>query len=196
MIHIGIDFDNTIICYDSVFYRVALEQNLIPRELNPNKTAIRDFFRAQGKEDVWTELQGFVYGSRIDLAAPFEGVGEFFSRAQNLPCKLSIVSHKTKHPYLGPKYDLHEAAKNWLLKQSFFTSQISCFFELTLAEKLQRIEKEACDFFLDDLPELLDEPLFPTKTGKILFDPNDRHPGRPHWKKITAWNQLASILPF
>jgi len=27
-----------------------------------------------------------------------------------------IVSHKTQFPYLGPKYDLHEAALAWLTK--------------------------------------------------------------------------------
>ena len=30
--------------------------------------------------------------------------------------KLIIVSHKTKFPYIGPKYNLHEGALNWLEK--------------------------------------------------------------------------------
>jgi hypothetical protein len=196
MIHIGIDFDNTIVCYDSVFYRVALEQNLIPRELSSNKTHIRDYFRSQGKEELWTILQGTVYGSRMDLATPFQGVGDFFDFCKKGLCKISIISHKTKYPYLGQKHDLHASAEKWLVAQPFFHSQISYYFELTLEKKLQRIEKESCDFFIDDLPELLSEPGFPDRTKKILFDPSNIHPENPNWKKITAWNQLPLILDF
>lgn len=196
MIHIGIDFDNTIVCYDSVFHRVALEEKLIPPQLSQNKTHIRDYFRSQGKEDLWTILQGTVYGSRMDLASSFPGVGEFFDFCKKKGCKISIISHKTRRPYLGPKHDLHAAAKKWLLSQPFFHPGISYFFELTLEEKLQRIERESCNFFLDDLPELLSESRFPPGTKKILFDPADMHPENPNWKKITAWNQMKSILSF
>ena len=29
---IGVDFDNTIVCYDGLFHRVAVEQGLIPQK--------------------------------------------------------------------------------------------------------------------------------------------------------------------
>jgi len=194
MTHIGIDFDNTIVCYDTVFYRAALEENLIPPTLNQNKTEIRDFFRSQGKEDLWTHLQGTVYGLKMDLASPFEGVGNFLADCKKKGWRISIISHKTKHPYLGPKHDLHAAAKNWLLKQAFFDAKIACFFELTLEEKLRRIERESCDFFIDDLPELLNEPRFPSQVRKILFDPSGVHPDNPSWTKVASWNQLISMF--
>jgi hypothetical protein len=45
---IGIDFDNTIVCYDEVFGRVAVEQGLVPPHAATSKTAIRDHLRASG----------------------------------------------------------------------------------------------------------------------------------------------------
>ncbi|HEY4254758.1 MAG TPA: hypothetical protein VGM34_00235 [Chlamydiales bacterium] len=192
--HIGIDFDNTIVCYDDVFYKAALEQKLIPLELPPSKTSIRDYFRSAGKEDDWTRLQGYVYGTRMDLAHPFSGIDRFFKACHENKIKISIVSHKTRHPYMGPKYDLHAAAREWLLKQPFFNQEISLFFELTLLEKLDRIRQLQCDFFIDDLPELLSEPKFPEKTRKILFDPANFYQANTKWQTLTSWDQMLSIL--
>ena len=62
---LGVDFDNTLVCYDSLFYRVALEKEAIPSKCAPTKRAVRDHLRENGLEDLWTELQGYVYGKRI-----------------------------------------------------------------------------------------------------------------------------------
>ena len=53
---IGVDFDNTIVCYDEVFHRVALERKLISPSLRVNKGAVRDHLRTIGREDAWTEM--------------------------------------------------------------------------------------------------------------------------------------------
>ena len=37
---LGIDFDNTIVIYDELFYKVALERNLIPINFSKNKLKI------------------------------------------------------------------------------------------------------------------------------------------------------------
>jgi len=192
--HIGIDFDNTIVCYDDVFHKAAVERNFIPATFSASKTEIRDFFRAQKQEAVWTELQGYVYGARMDLAQPFPGVGDFFEYCRKHNIRVSIISHKTKHPYLGIQYDLHTAAQKWLMKQPFFRDGINVFFELTLQEKLHRIERTGCDAFIDDLPELLNEPKFPQKPRKILFDPGNLYQENTQWQKLSSWEQMPSIL--
>lgn len=192
--HIGIDFDNTIVCYDDVFYKAALEKNLIPASITPNKTSVRDFFRASQRENEWTELQGYIYSSRMNLASPFPGVAEFFFYCKLHGIKISIISHKTKHPYLGPTYDLHEAARNWIASQSFFYPQIDIYFELTLQKKLERIAQTQCDLFIDDLPELLNEPLFPLGVHKVLFDPTNQHLPNKTWTTLVSWKQGLSIL--
>jgi len=84
---IGIDFDNTIVCYDALFHRVCRERGLIPAEVPINKTDVRNYLRQAGREDAWTEMQGYVYGARMSEAAPYPGVLDFFRscRAAALP---------------------------------------------------------------------------------------------------------------
>jgi hypothetical protein len=189
--HIGIDFDNTIVCYDEVFYQTALQQKLIPIKFPKSKGAIRDYLRAAGKENLWTELQGTVYGLHMDQANLFPGVLEFFKVCSQKKIPTTIISHKTLFPYIGPKYNLHEAAQKWLSFQKF--SQIPVFFELTLAEKLSRISHSECTHFIDDLPELLSEKSFPTHVNKVLFDPNDQYSDGPYFR-TTSWMQIPQYL--
>lgn len=189
---IGIDFDNTIACYDGVFYQAALERELIPASLSSSKSHVRDYLRKMGREDEWTKLQGYIYGDRMDLANPYPGVSSFFHHCQASGVETVIVSHKTKHPYLGPKYDLHQAAKSWLETQDFAPDR--AFFELTLQEKLGRIGELHCDYFIDDLPELLAEKTFPSHVKKVLFDPTDSHPDTTGIMRVTSWRQILEVL--
>jgi FMN phosphatase YigB (HAD superfamily) len=62
---LGFDFDNTLISYDQLFHRVALDKSLILAEILKQKNAVRDSMRERGIEEEWTRLQGEVYGSRI-----------------------------------------------------------------------------------------------------------------------------------
>ena len=197
---IGIDFDNTIVCYDDVFYRAARERDLIPAEVPPTKGGVRDYLRGAGREDDWTALQGYIYGARMGLASAFPGVREFMRAATDADCTLSIVSHKTRHPYRGEKYDLHRAALDWLTEQGFFDDaslgldRAKVFLETTKVSKLARIGTLRCDSFVDDLPELLDEPAFPAETQRVLFDPNDAAPDAPCYRRARSWNEIAGLL--
>lgn len=173
---IGIDFDNTIVCYDNIFYQVALEKKLIPPEISTAKDGVRNYLRAVGKEEAWTELQGYVYGSRMKDVSPFPGAIEFFIAAAKKGADIYIISHKTSYPYMGPAYDLHKAAYEWLEFQFPFDRLgllwKKVFFEETKEEKLGRIADLNCSHFIDDLPEFLLEGGFPTRTEKLLFAPH------------------------
>src|SRR5579863_3735431 len=142
--HIGIDFDNTIACYDALFHRVSVEKGLIPPEVPANKSDVRNYLRRMGNENAWTEMQGYVYGARMAEAAPYPGVIEFFTACRGAGTPVSIISHKTRHPFLGPQYDLHQSAQNWLEAQGFFDAdkiglnRQNVFFELTKEAKLER----------------------------------------------------------
>ena len=100
---IGIDFDNTIVNYDKVFHKVALEQSLIKSNLAVTKTAVRDYLRSKGENDIWTKLQGYVYGQRMLDANVFPGFIDFIGFANSNNIEVLIVSHKTLYPYLGKK---------------------------------------------------------------------------------------------
>lgn len=187
---IGVDFDNTIVCYDDLFHTVALERGLIPPDLPRSKSAVRDYLRGIDNEDAWTEMQGYVYGKRmIEDATPYPGVLEFF---QHCPAPLCIISHKTRSPYLGEPYDLHAAARAWLAGHGFtaLVGENNLYFELTKADKLRRITQVGCTHFIDDLPEFLLEPDFPPIVRRFLFDPNDLYPVDSHLQKVASWHLL------
>jgi hypothetical protein len=177
---IGLDFDNTIISYDAIFYKVALEKSLIPSELPANKVAVRDYLRNAGKEDIWTEMQGYVYGARMDEASAYSGAINALKLLKLQGHKLFIVSHKTQFPYAGEQYDLHQCSSKWIANQlqlsdSPLIDHADVFFNATKAEKIKKIEQLECDIFLDDLPEILLAEQFPVKTKRCLFDPEGHH---------------------
>lgn len=196
---IGFDFDNTIVNYDALFYRVAVEQSLVPADLSQTKLAVRDYLRKEGNENAWTEMQGYVYGARMNDAVAYPGAIEFMKLARDNGIAMTIVSHKTRHPFMGPKYDLHEAAREWV--ENFLADEggmlinpDQLFFELTKEEKIARIAGADCDYFIDDLPEILLMPGFPQGTGRILFDPENNHGSDGVGTKLGSWQEIRSYF--
>jgi len=196
---IGVDFDNTIVCYDEVFHRVASEKGLIPDGLPARKNAVRDYLRDQGQEREWTELQGSVYGARMAEAQPFPGVRDFFVRGREQGIPLYIISHKTPKAVVGPAYDLHQAARDWLDSQGFFDRTglglppEHVYFGVTRQEKVGLIRQTGCTHFVDDLEETFLEESFPANVSKILFGRSealqqlpDARPARD-WRRVTEY---------
>ncbi len=197
---IGIDFDNTLVSYDRLFHRVARELDLIPADLLATKTAVRDHLRATGREAAWTEMQGTVYGARIVEAQPYPGAHEFVESCRERGIPVRIISHKTRHPYLGESHDLHAAARSWLHKFGFINPSAAglndsdVFFEVTKSDKLKRIAACGCTHFVDDLPELLGDAAFPHDVVRYLFDPQNAHASTGELKKVSDWTSLKAIL--
>lgn len=197
---IGLDFDNTIVSYDELFHTVACEQGVISTDTPVNKLAVRDFLRAVDKEDVWTEMQGYVYGARMDEARAYPNVRSVLQNLCSAGHTLAIISHKTKYPYQGHAYDLHAAASNWIRSQLNADFQLisehHIFFEGSREEKVARIGDLGCDVFIDDLPEIFLEPNFPSVTQQYLFDPEKHHTNvtLPGVKLVSSWSDFASNL--
>jgi hypothetical protein len=195
---LGLDFDNTLISYDRLFRHVALDQALIPKEIAPEKNAVRDYLRQQGREEQWTRLQGEVYGNRILEAEPYPGMQAVLKELSERQVPMCIVSHKTRTPYLGEPWDLHDAARSWLERQGFHAvdglawSHDQVYFELTKEAKIARILALGCTHYVDDLPEIL--AMLPDHVGKILFSPGGNVVGPPEWKRMSAWSQLPTLL--
>jgi hypothetical protein len=197
---LGIDFDNTIVCYDALFHRVAGEGGWIPADLPANKSDVRNHLRQAGREDVWTRLQGEVYGARMTEAMPYPGVIEFLVQCRRAQVRVFIISHKTRRPFLGDPHDLHQAALDWLEQHGAFDpdrlglGRDQVFFELTKAAKLERIGRCGCTHFIDDLPEFLAEPDFPPDVQRILFDPNGQYPAETRFVRLPNWQQAGTLL--
>ena len=174
--HLGIDFDNTVVTYDRIFHKYALREQLISCGVPKNKQKIRDKIRMlpQGNER-WTELQALVYGCYMDEAEPADGIREFLELCKKKLVKVSIISHKTIYPAKGPRVNLRKAAIRWLREKGFLSSKglhlKDVIFVGTLKEKLMQIEKFKCTHFVDDLLEVLQHPDFPAEVGKIFYAP-------------------------
>jgi|GEM_PF-190693 hypothetical protein len=199
-VRIGVDFDNTVVCYDELFRKVSLERGLVPPDIPALKGAVRDHLRQTGREDLWTELQGCVYGARMPEARPFPGAIEFLLHCRRAGVPLWIISHRTRHPYLGQPCDLHQAARNWMDLYGFgdpgrigLAPDHVCL-ELTKQDKLARITEVGCTHFIDDLPEFLEEAAFPRGVEKILFDPGGLYPTFAAARPLASWEAIERLL--
>jgi hypothetical protein len=198
---IGIDFDNTIACYDGVFHAAALERGLIPADLGRDKNSVRDHLNGSGRKDDFTKLQGYVYGARMDLVSPYPGFAEFVAAASQAGHQLFVVSHKTKHPILGPQHDMHAAARGFLTDRDLMGSKAeqidpaNVFFELTKDDKVARARQLSCEVFIDDLPEILSLGGFPDGMRKILFDPENQFAAKAGgFDRRATWAEIAADL--
>ena len=195
-LRIGVDFDNTIVCYDEVFYRMALADELIPAELPRDKTAVRDHLRATGREDRWTAMQGLVYGERMAEAKPFPGVHEFLSACALRAFPVAIISHRTRQPIVGNPCDLHAAAYRWLEVNGIvdLVPRDAIYFRETRDEKVTRIRETGCTHFIDDLPEFLAEPMLPADLHRILFDPAQVVREKAGLTVAASWSEIQRIF--
>lgn len=175
---VGIDFDNTIAGYDHVFAAAAAELGLGPIA-GTGKAGVREALRRlPDGETRWMRLQGQVYGRFMEQARLIDGVSGFLRRCRDRGVTVAIVSHKTRHGHFDEaRIDLREAARRWMTTQGFFASDgfaldpSRVFFEPTQADKIARITALGCAVFIDDLPEVLDDPLFPAATERHLYHP-------------------------
>ncbi len=197
-LRIGIDFDNTIACYDGVFRRAAIERGLVPATIGLSKSAVRDHLRAEGRDHLFTELQGYVYGARMDLASVYPGAIAFIAAAREEGHLLVLVSHKTRLPFAGPPYDLHAAARGFLDVQglvgpgAFAADDV--YFETTKEAKVARAVALGCEVFIDDLPEILSLPGWPAGMRAILFDPDRHHADSPRFERHATWSSIQTAL--
>ncbi len=197
---IGIDFDNTIVCYDQVFQKAARELELNLPDIPPTKAGIKEYLQQHDRENDWIRLQGYVYGPRMGDARPFPGVLDFFTRCKRIGQSVYIVSHRTRSPFRGEPYDLHQAAQEWLEKHGFYDprriglSRNQVYFELTKEGKINRIKELICNVFIDDLPDLLRSNDFPRGVDRILFDPEKRYTTEKTFLRATTWAEIEQHI--
>jgi hypothetical protein len=175
---IGIDFDNTIICYDEVFHRLAVEAGLVAPESPRKQKAVREAARRSPEGDLaWQRLQGQAYGPRIQEATPAPGALAFLEKCRAAALEIHIISHKTQHASIDPSHtDLQMAARGWLAQHGFFseaTGLDSRHFHCgaTRAAKIDWIRETRCTHFVDDLEETFREQEFPASVQAILYAP-------------------------
>jgi len=195
-VRIGIDFDHTLVCYEHLFHRAAVDAGLIPPHVAVTRNAVRDFLRKDGREPAWIELQGVVYGARMHEAEPFSGAIEFLRQARSLGHELYVIGQRIRRPIIGSGHDLHAAAHAWLhanLGPDVVPAH-RVYFELSKEQKLARIAACGCMIFIDHLPEVLLAPGFPSHVGRWLFDPQSSLGLVSGVKRFEDWNELPEML--
>ena len=190
---IGIDFDNTIVNYDGVFAAAAAEKNMLPENSLKTKESVKQMLLGEGREAEWTELQGYVYGTKMDDARIYKGVEDFIGICAEIGWETVVISHKTRHPVIGPQYDLHAAALQWIKSSGLMLSDV--FFETTREYKYARIALIRCDIFVDDLPGFLLGSGFPEEVNGILFDPNNQHKDSDELMRFNSWEMIGTLFP-
>jgi deoxypyrimidine-specific 5' nucleotidase type C protein (NT5C) len=195
---IGIDFDNTLVRYDAIFALAARERGLVSGALPATKLQVRDMLRRAGREAAWTELQGHVYGVRMEEAEAFPEAIEVLRELRDRGHEIFIVSHRTRHPALGPAYDLHQAARDWMARHlhggDAAVDAAHIYLETTREDKILRIRDLRCDVFVDDLPEVLVAAGFPPTTRRILFDPDGRHVPPDGVERARSWAEVSDLI--
>jgi hypothetical protein len=200
---IGIDFDNTIINYEDVFYDTALRKSLISADTPKNKKLIRDRIRSMANgEEHWMRLQADVYGSGISEARINDGVSDFFYLCKANNIMTYVVSHKTQFAkYDEEGFDLRNASLKWMETNHFFDAQginlspDNVFFESTRLEKIQTIRNLGCTHFIDDLEEVFRECSFPEGVIKMVYSPTKiMTPASMDWRVFTHWQEITEYF--
>ena len=195
---IGVDFDNTLVCYDRAFATVGKEEGLLPADFAGGKDAAKRWlYRERPDGYLWERLQGLVYGRRIDHAELYEGAAEFLRRCRQGGWPVYIVSHKTVLAHHDPRQtNLRESALAWMKRQGFFAkngcglAETHVYFEDTREAKVRRIGDLDCQIFVDDLPEVLGHAGMPAACRKILF--RTEHSGP--FERAASWTEVRDAV--
>ena len=195
---IGIDLDNTIINYDKTFFKIALKEKLITKNLYQDKEKIRNYVLSKKGLDKWRKLQSIVYSNHLHDAKIQNGFIKFLKLIQKKNYDYCIISHKTKYPYFGKKIDLQKSSKEWINKNICNQANIKklkknqIFFENTKEKKIKRILKEKCNYFIDDLPSILEK--LPLNVKKILIDPKSINKKSVQYLKLKKWIEISKVF--
>jgi hypothetical protein len=192
---VGVDFDNTIVNYDALLHRLAVERGLASADLPMTKRSVK---AALSPED-WALLQAAAYGERIAEATAFPGAVEFFRHARDRGVACAIVSHKTERPLAGPDTDLRAAALGWMRAAGIVGELLGedrVHFGATPAEKAEHVRRLGCTHFVDDHVDFLTQCDFPDGVVRILFDPAAEHARLPAGiERACSWADVERLVP-
>jgi len=192
---IGIDLDNTIINYESLFCYAAEKEGWNTQGVK-TKVEIKEQLILEDGDDLrWQFLQKEVYSYYLNKAVAYEGVFDFIKKSISLGDEVYIISHKTQFSNLDGKTNLIQPAISWLEKNDFLGEKgllksEQVFFCETREEKVKKIALIGCDLFVDDLLPVLLDSQFPKETLKVLFSGTEKS---NEAVQVDAWEDLCMI---
>jgi len=158
---IGFDLDHTLFNY-SVSIRQALDSNEKYSKLSfSSKAELKQNMCDLLGPGAWTEFQGILYCEFIEFAFIDPFAMKVLKLIKAKGHHFFIVSHKTTRPISGGDC-LLRAASNSKLKSEFnqggipYTSSLPINYYDSLSQKTSAIQELGFDFFIDDLPEVIE----------------------------------------
>jgi hypothetical protein len=194
---VGIDFDNTIVSYEGLFDLAVQELGLRRPDAAESKEEIRGWLRSvAGGEEQWQRAQAKVYGTLICQASEVVGFSEFVRSCRGREWPVVVVSHKTEFSAQDRSINLRESALGWMKAHGFFDKlgfkTDDVHFCATRREKLDRIRALGCTMFVDDLIEVLQDPMFPDGVDRILMSPNPSP--QTSLTTVRSWLEVGDIV--
>ena len=122
---LGVDLDNTLVCYEEVFSWAAREFKLVPQGWDGDRLQIRDYLRNQENGEIaWQRLQGHVYGKWVFRAKLFPGAYRFLWRCKFRQITVDVLSHKSEYGHFDKdKISLRQSARKFLIEHEVLSSQ-------------------------------------------------------------------------
>jgi hypothetical protein len=197
---IGLDFDNTIACYDTVFHTAAVDAGMVTNDWSGSRQALRRCIREIHGDRAWSMLQARAYGPGLRRADAFPGAVDCIRFLLQRGHDVAIVSHKSRVAAADPSADLHLHAWQWLERHGLLATpprgvrRERVFFEQTRDEKVARIIELQCSHFVDDLPEVFDHPAFPPSTVQVLFNPEQEQANHDGRVSLRSWNAIREFF--
>ena len=189
---IGIDLDNTIAIYDSIFSKYA--SILLGVKGCSKKKEVAYFLKKQKRENDWTFLQGEVYGKYMNEASVANHFIERLSSIDLSEAVFEIVSHRSSLPSSGALYNMRNIAYEWIdINIAPYTNiniNKSVFFFETIEEKIQFISDSNYFSFVDDLPLIFANKNFPKKTRAFLFTNGEKISKSPFFEVLHSWKNF------
>ena len=190
---IGIDLDNTIICYEESFGSVARKYGYVQSNISLGKQAVKDeVLKNKNGQFNWERLQGLVYGRYLQQAKLYPNFLKFLIEAVSLgDVQIDIVSHKTVFAHHDPlKTNLRSSALKFLRDSRVFDVGAISFknvhFTSTLDDKVAKIQALGCEIFIDDLNIVFEHYDFPETCRKILFNGiSEESHGLCGWRQVS-----------
>jgi hypothetical protein len=203
---IGIDLDNTIINYDSAFIAAAKACDVVLPIGSENKLDVRNaVLRLDNGELLWQKIQGQVYSRFIKThACLYPGVKRFLLHCQLFGNEVIIISHKTLHGHFDNEKTLIRDIALEFLNENGLIGGVSplvkkVLFGSTREEKIAKIVAVNPDWFIDDLPEVIEDLQLASRIKKVFFAQADMEgfikklPSKLNYL-ATDWQQIDYLI--
>jgi phosphoserine phosphatase len=191
---IGFDLDHTLIDYSDSINFLAEQQGFQAK----SKEEAKHHYESNKLGDLgWQDFQSALYTDGLRFARLNPGADVLIRRAAAHGTEVFIVSHKTEYANRGSQRTSLRTVASSFLELHGLSPGLVGTENVRYAEdrptKVSIIRELSLDLFVDDLPEVLENPWIPSNTLKVLYDPGNVHTGSSLFR-VCEFSELESFI--